>query len=383
MTKSVSSFINGMQIDSQDCCSIPVISPRSGKILRYINCASDQEISNCIQSAEAGFRIWSNFLPVKRAEILFKYLKLLDQYKVELAKIIVDEHGKILSDAIAEVDRGIEVVQYACGVQHLLKGDYSENVGHKIDSFSIRQAVGVVVGITPFNFPAMVPMWMFPIALACGNSFILKPSEHVPTVALRLAELLTEAGCPNGVFNVLLGSKEIVDALLESDKVKAISFVGSTAVAKMIYTKGTSYGKRVQALGGAKNHAVIMPDANLNVVRDALMSAAFGAAGERCMAISVAVVIGDNNADQLVKMLSTAIKSLKVGIKADDDMGPLISAEHKARVIQYIESGLDQGASLLVDGRNIEFNNDGYFIGGSLFDHVTVSYTHLTLPTKA
>ena len=371
MTSLISSFIDGAQIVASSGDSRPVVSPRNAKVLRLMSYASDQQVSECIESAERGFKVWNTTPAVKRAEVLFKFYHLLDRHRAELAQLISEEHGKLFNDAMGEVARGIEVVQYACGAPSLLKGEFSENVGREIDSYSIRQAIGVVVGITPFNFPAMVPMWMFPIALACGNSFILKPSEKVPTTALRIAELLTEAGCPDGVFNVLLGEKDVVDRLLNSPKVHAISFVGSTPVAKHIYTTGTALGKRVQALGGAKNHMIVMPDTDIIEVKDALMGAAYGSAGERCMAISVAVVVGDQAADQLTSLLIKSVQKLQIGTQADDDMGPLISAEHRARVVSYIESGIDDGAALLVDGRDREFTGDGYLIGGSLFDHVS------------
>ncbi|HUH38453.1 MAG TPA: CoA-acylating methylmalonate-semialdehyde dehydrogenase, partial [Spongiibacteraceae bacterium] len=304
--------------------------------------------------------------------VLFRYQSLLEQHRDELAAMITREHGKVLNDARGELGRGIEVVEFACGIPQLLKGEHSTDVGRGVDAWSSLAPLGVCAGITPFNFPAMVPLWMFPVAIACGNSFILKPSERDPSVALRLAELLQEAGLPDGVFNVLNGDKEAVDSLLGDPRVKAISFVGSTPVAEAIYREGARHGKRVQALGGAKNHMLIMPDADLDQAVDALMGAAYGAAGERCMAISVAVAVGDATADALLDRLAPRVRALTIGngLDGNPDMGPLISAPHRQRVVDYVQSGVDAGARLVVDGRPLAAAREGFFMGGCLFDRV-------------
>ena len=317
---------------------------------------------------------WRDTPPLRRAAVLFRFKELLDQHLEELAQLVSNEHGKVLNDAMGSVTRGIEVVEFACGAPHLLKGSFSENVGTDVDSHSLRQPLGVCAGITPFNFPAMVPMWMFPMAVACGNTFVLKTSERVPSTALRLAELFTEAGLPPGVFNVLNGDKEAVDALLSHPQVAAVSFVGSTPVAEYIYRTGTAQGKRVQALGGAKNHMVVMPDADLDQAAGALMGAAYGSAGERCMAISVAVAVGDATADALVKRLAPRVAALKVGPATDPqaEMGPLITQAHYERVRGYVDLGVAEGAELVVDGRGVGVPGraGGFFLGGCLFDRV-------------
>ena len=306
---------------------------------------------------------------------LFKFKEPIEANADRLAALISSEHGKVHDDALGEVTRGLEVVEFACGIPHLLKGEFSENVGTQVDAYSIRQPLGVVAGITPFNFPAMVPMWMFPVALACGNTFVLKPSERDPSTALLLADLLKQAGLPDGVFNVVHGDKLAVDALLEHPQVQAVSFVGSTPIARYIYATGTAQGKRVQALGGAKNHMVVMPDANLDQAVDALMGAAYGSAGERCMAISVAVAVGDETADALVERLAPKVRALKIGSgdQPGMEMGPLVTREHRDKVSGYIDQGVSEGATLVVDGRGLVVPGyeDGFFLGGSLFDHVT------------
>ncbi|MGB5774113.1 MAG: CoA-acylating methylmalonate-semialdehyde dehydrogenase, partial [Sedimenticolaceae bacterium] len=307
--------------------------------------------------------------------VLFRFKELLDRHLDDLAQLVASEHGKVINDARGSVTRGIEVVEFACGAPHLLKGSFSENVGTNVDSHSVRQPVGVCAGITPFNFPAMVPMWMFPMAVACGNTFVLKTSERVPSTALMLAELFSEAGLPPGVFNVVNGDKETVDTLLSHPDVAAVSFVGSTAVAEYVYRTGTHNGKRVQALGGAKNHMVVMPDADLDKATDALMGAAYGSAGERCMAISVAVAVGDETADALIDRLAPRVAALKVGPATDPsaEMGPLITRAHQERVRGYVDLGVEEGAKLVVDGRDIQVPDhpNGFYLGGCLFDDVT------------
>lgn len=321
--------------------------------------------------------MWSKLSPLKRVRILFKFKALLEENMDDLARLISKEHGKVFSDAVGELTRGLEVVEFACGIPHLQKGEHSANVATGVDSHSLMQPLGVCAGITPFNFPAMVPMWMFPVALATGNTFVLKPSEKDPSLAIELAKLLKEAGLPDGVFNVVQGDKESVDVLLRAPEVQAVSFVGSTPIAEYIYTTASEHGKRCQALGGAKNHCILMPDADMNLATNAIMGAAFGAAGERCMALSVVLAVGDETADTLIANLKQQIAKMTVGPGIVDgkenDMGPVISAQHKAKICDYITSGEKQGASLLVDGRDFKvagFEN-GYFVGPTLFDNVT------------
>lgn len=362
----------------------PVFNPATGEQTAQVLLADRNAVNQAVKIASDAFKSWSETPALVRARVLFKFKGLLDTHHKTLAKIISQEHGKVFSDAMGEVTRGMEVVEFACGIPHLMKGEHSENVGRDIDSWSIKQALGVVAGITPFNFPVMVPMWMFPIAIACGNTFILKPSEKDPSAALFVADLLKQAGLPNGVFNVVHGDKEAVDALLDHPDIQAISFVGSTPIAEYIYHRGSQQGKRVQALGGAKNHLVVMPDADLDLAVNALMGAAFGSAGERCMAISVAVAVGDIGGD-LVQRLQEKTKHLSIGrgdiergesgAPREHDMGPLISEAHKQKVMELIQSGVDEGATLCVDGRkwrSTETKN-GFYLGGSLFDHVTPS----------
>jgi malonate-semialdehyde dehydrogenase (acetylating)/methylmalonate-semialdehyde dehydrogenase len=316
---------------------------------------------------------------LRRARVLNRFLRLLEENDERIAAVITAEHGKVLSDAKGELARGIEVVEFATGAPHLLKGEITENVGTRVDSHALRQPLGVVAGITPFNFPAMVPMWMFPVALACGNCFILKPSERDPSASLVLAELLKEAGLPDGVFNVVHGDKQAVDAILNEPRIAAVSFVGSTPIARYIYETAARTGKRCQALGGAKNHMIVMPDADLDLAVDALMGAAYGSAGERCMAISVAVPVGDQIADALIERLEPKVRGLKVGPGTDPEaeMGPLVTAQHLARVQNYIDVGEREGAELVVDGRGLKLQGyeDGFFIGGTLFDRVTTDMT--------
>ena len=368
-------FINGQTRDGASGNTANVFNPTTGQVSNQVALASQDELNEAVASAKAAFKDWAATPPLRRARVLFKFKAILDERIDELAEIISNEHGKVFSDAKGEVTRGMEVVEFACGIPHLLKGDFTENVGSNVDSHSMRQALGVVAGITPFNFPAMVPMWMFPVALACGNTFILKPSERDPSAAIWMAEALKECGLPDGVFTVLNGDKDAVNGLLEHPDVAAISFVGSTPIAEHIYSTGCANGKRVQALGGAKNHLVVMPDADLDLVCDALMGAAYGSAGERCMAISVAVCVGDEVADKLNAKLQEQLKTLKIGpsLNADSEMGPLVTKDHLNKVKGYVDLGVEEGADLLVDGRDfkVEGNEDGFFMGGCLFDKVT------------
>jgi malonate-semialdehyde dehydrogenase (acetylating) / methylmalonate-semialdehyde dehydrogenase len=377
MTKILPHFIGGALVDGTSGRSGDVFNPATGRVSAKVPLATAAEVDRAVAAARAAFPGWSNATPLRRARVMFNFKQLLEANAATLASLITAEHGKVHSDALGEVTRGLEVVEFACGGPHLLKGEVAENVGTRVDSHSLRQPLGVVAGITPFNFPAMVPMWMFPVAIACGNCFILKPSERVPSAALFLADLLKQAGLPDGVFNVVHGDKIAVDALLTHPDVKAVSFVGSTPIAQYIYATGAAHGKRVQALGGAKNHMIIMPDADLDQAVDALMGAAYGSAGERCMAISVAVPVTDAVADALVAKLTERVRALKIGPGTDPaaDMGPLVTGIHRDKVRGYIDLGVAEGAELIVDGREIAIADpdcaDGYFLGGTLFDRVT------------
>ncbi len=352
----------------------PVYNPATGQLIRRVALADRALTGRAIAAAEAAFPAWRDTPPLKRARVMFRFRELLEQNAERIVAQITAEHGKVLADARGELQRGIENVEYACAAPELLKGEHSKNVGPAIDSWSELQPLGVVAGITPFNFPAMVPLWMYPLALVCGNCFVLKPSERVPGSTLLVAELLHAAGLPPGVLNVVNGDREAVDALLEDPRVQAISFVGSTAVAEHVYATGCANGKRVQALGGAKNHAVLMPDADLDNAVNALMGAAFGSCGERCMAISVVIAVGDAVADALVSGLSERIRRLRIGPGDVDgnDMGPLVTAEHAQRVRDYIDVGVKEGAELVVDGRALRVagHEQGFFLGGCLFDRV-------------
>jgi len=375
MSKVLHHYVNGSRVEGNSGRYGEVYNPATGEVAARVPLASAAETAAAIEVAAKAFPAWRDTPPLRRATILFRFKELLDQHSDEIAQLIAAEHGKVLNDALGSLTRGIEVVEFACGAPHLLKGTFSENVGTNVDSHSVRQPVGVCAGITPFNFPAMVPMWMFPMAITCGNTFVLKTSERVPSTALRLAELFSEAGLPPGVFNVVNGDKEAVDTLLTHPDIAAISFVGSTPVAEYIYRTGTQHGKRVQALGGAKNHMVIMPDADLNQAADALMGAAYGSAGERCMAISVAVAVGDDTADALIERLAPRVAALKVGPATDPnaEMGPLVTRAHYERVRGYVDLGVEEGAKLVVDGRDIRVpgHPDGFYLGGCLFDEVT------------
>ncbi|QVM92050.1 CoA-acylating methylmalonate-semialdehyde dehydrogenase [Pseudomonas entomophila] len=352
-----------------------VFNPSTGQAVRKVELASRATVQQAIDSAKAAFPAWRNTPPAKRAQVMFRFKQLLEQNEAKISQMISEEHGKTLEDAAGELKRGIENVEFACAAPEVLKGEYSRNVGPNIDAWSDFQPLGVVAGITPFNFPAMVPLWMYPLAIACGNAFILKPSERDPSSTLFIAQLLLEAGLPKGILNVVHGDKEAVDALIEAPEVKALSFVGSTPIAEYIYAEGTKRGKRVQALGGAKNHAVLMPDADLDNAVSALMGAAYGSCGERCMAISVAVCVGDQVADALIAKLQPQIKALKIGAGTSCglDMGPLVTAAARDKVVGYIDDGVAAGAKLVVDGRGyrVAGNEDGYFVGGTLFDNVT------------
>ena len=369
----VENYING-KISSVSSKTIPIFDPSTGEEISKVVMSSVEDFELAIESAKKAQLEWSNVTPLKRSRILSNYKNLIEKNIETLAKLVSKEHGKTLEDAKGSVIRGLEVVEFSCGIPHLLKGEFSQNVGSSIDSWSVRQPLGICAGITPFNFPAMVPKWMYPISIACGNSFILKPSEKDPSCSIKLAELFTEAGLPKGVFNVIQGDKEIVDLILKEKDISSVSFVGSTPVAKYIYEESAKNSKRVQALGGAKNHLVVMPDSNLDQAVDGIMGAAYGSAGERCMAVSVAVAVGDI-ADKLVEQLNFKAQKLKVApwTNSESDMGPVISKEHKGKIENYIASGISEGAKIILDGRNysIQGYENGYFLGPTLFDNVT------------
>ncbi len=375
MATAIEHFIGGSRIAGESGRTAPVYNPATGEHVRDVPLANAGEVDHAVQTAKAAFPGWAKTPPLRRARILNKFLGLLETNADELAALISAEHGKVLSDAAGELTRGMEVVEFATGAPQLLKGEFSENVGTNVDSWSVRQPLGVVAGITPFNFPAMVPMWMFPVALACGNCFILKPSERDPSPSVMLAELLLEAGLPKGVFQVIHGDKEAVEAILAHPGIAAVSFVGSTPIARHIYETASRNNKRCQALGGAKNHMVVMPDADLDQAVDALMGAAYGSAGERCMAVSVAVPVGEETADALIERLEPKVRGLKIGPGTDPDaeMGPLVTGQHLAKVKGYIDAGEREGAKLVVDGRDFRMQGyeDGFFVGGTLFDEVT------------
>ncbi|TBN47404.1 CoA-acylating methylmalonate-semialdehyde dehydrogenase [Pseudomonas sp. BGI-2] len=367
-------YIDGQVQDSGSERFSNVFNPATGNVQARVGLASQKTVDVAVVSALKAFPAWSEQSSLRRSRVMFKFKELLDRHHDELAEIISREHGKVFSDAKGEVTRGIEIVEYACGAPNLLKTEFSDNIGGGIDNWNLRQPLGVCAGVTPFNFPVMVPLWMIPLALVTGNCFILKPSERDPSASLLMARLLTEAGLPDGVFNVVQGDKTAVDALLQHPDIEAISFVGSTPIAEYIHQQATSRGKRVQALGGAKNHMIVMPDADLDQAADALIGAAYGSAGERCMAISIAVAVGDVG-DQLIARLLPRIDQLKVGngMQGDSDMGPLVTAEHKAKVEGFIDQGVAQGAQLIVDGRGFKVPGaeNGFFVGATLFDNVT------------
>lgn len=371
--QQINHFVNG-ELTSASERQAPVYNPALGEQTGQVSLASADEVRQAIANAQAAFHDWAETSPLNRSRILFRFKMILEERLDELARVVSAEHGKVFEDARGEVIRGMEVVEFACGIPQLLKGEYTDQVGRGVDAWSMNQPLGVVAGITPFNFPAMVPMWMWPVAIACGNTFVLKPSEKDPSAPLLVAEWLKEAGLPDGVLNVVNGDKEAVDVLLTDPAIQAVSFVGSTPIAEYIYRTASEHGKRVQALGGAKNHLVVMPDADIDGAVNALTGAAYGSAGERCMAISVAVAVGDVG-DQLVEKLAEKARTLKIGNGAEKglDMGPLVTKEHLAKVKGYVDQGVEEGATLVVDGRELKVPGceSGYFMGGCLFDHVT------------
>ncbi len=371
--KKINHFINGKEYISKSGRFGDIFNPTSGEKTGSVSFANKDDVALAIQNASEAQKTWATTPPLARSRVMFKFKELILRDMDKLALELTNEHGKILSDSVGSLTRGMEVVEFACGIPHLLKGEFSENVGTEIDSWSTRQPLGVCVGISPFNFPAMVPMWMFVMSIACGNSFILKPSEKDPTVPYMMGDILKEAGLPDGIFNVVNGDKEAVDLLITDPKVESVSFVGSTPVAEYIYHTSSKHNKRVQSLGGAKNHMVVMPDADLDQVVDGLIGAGYGSAGERCMALSVAVAVGDVG-DRLIKKLTPRVQSLKVGPGTDPEveMGPLISKQHLEKVTSFVDKGVQEGADLLVDGRSISLQGyeNGYFIGGCLFDNV-------------
>jgi malonate-semialdehyde dehydrogenase (acetylating)/methylmalonate-semialdehyde dehydrogenase len=370
----VGHYINGQRQAGSGDRTQAVYNPATGAVARTLRLGSVQDVTAAVDAARAAFPAWADTPPIRRARVMFKFLALMNEHKDELAAIITAEHGKVFSDAQGEVARGIDIIEFVCGVPQLLKGDYTDQVSTALDNWTLRQPLGVVAGVTPFNFPCMVPCWMFPVAIATGNCFILKPSERDPSAALFMADLLKQAGLPDGVFNVVQGDKLAVDTLLEHPDVSALSFVGSTPIAQYIYERGAHFGKRVQALGGAKNHLVVMPDADIEQAVDALIGAGYGSAGERCMAISVAVLVGDV-ADKIVPKLAERAKTLKIlnGMEAEAEMGPIVTREALERIENYIGIGVEEGATLVVDGRGhkVAGHENGFFTGGTLFDNVT------------
>ena len=370
----IDNHIGGHRISASSTRTSDVYRPASGERTGQVTLSNSADVNAAVAAASAAFPAWADMPPIRRARLMNRLLGLMNQHKDELARTITAEHGKVFSDARGEVERGIEVVEFACGIPQLLKGDFTDQVSRGIDNWTLRQPLGVVAGVTPFNFPVMVPAWMYPVALACGNTFVLKPSPIDPTASLMVAELIREAGFPDGVFNVVQGDKEAVDALLEHPDVRAVSFVGSTPIANHIYETGARNGKRVQALGGAKNHLVVMPDADIEKAVDGLIGAAYGSAGERCMAISVAVLVGDV-ADRIMPLLAKRARELRIGDGRDEasEMGPIVTEAARQRIVGYINAGVEEGASLLVDGRShkVPGSEGGFFLGGTLFDHVT------------
>jgi malonate-semialdehyde dehydrogenase (acetylating)/methylmalonate-semialdehyde dehydrogenase len=373
-SQDLTHFINGRLMAATSGRSQAVYNPTTGAVARQVQLASPEDVNVVVAAAQAAFPAWADAPPLRRARVMFKFLELVNAHKEQFAAMLTAEHGKVFTDALGEVARGIDIIEFACGAPQLLKGDFTEQVSTGMDNWTLRQPLGVVAGITPFNFPFMVPMWMAPLAIVTGNAFILKPSERDPSPSLLIAELFKQAGLPDGIFNVLQGDKVAVDGLLNHPDVKALSFVGSTPIAQYIYATGAANGKRVQALGGAKNHMVVMPDADIEQTVDALIGAAYGSAGERCMAISVAVLVGDV-ADKIVPKLAERARALKIknGMELDAEMGPIVTREARDRIEGYIGVGVEEGASLLVDGRGHKVTGyeNGFFTGGTLFDHVT------------
>jgi malonate-semialdehyde dehydrogenase (acetylating)/methylmalonate-semialdehyde dehydrogenase len=370
--KPIHHWIGGKSVPSTSGRSGPVWNPATGEQAGAVDFATVEEIDAAVQAAKEAFKAWREVSLARRAELFFRIRRLVDEHRADIARFLTLEHGKVTSDALGEVARGLEVVEYACGIPTLLKGEYSEQASTGIDVYSIRQPLGVVAGITPFNFPAMVPMWMWAPAIACGNTFVLKPSEKDPSASIYVAELLKEAGLPDGVFNVVHGDKVAVDAILEHPDIAAVSFVGSTPIARYVYETGTKNGKRMQALGGAKNHMVVLPDADIEMAADAAVSAAYGSAGERCMAVSVVVAVGDV-ADPLIDAIKQRLPNVKVGpgLEPGNEMGPLITREHRNKVASYLDTAAEQGATVVADGRELEIDGDGFFLGVSLIDEVT------------
>ncbi len=375
-------YIDGKRVEGTSGRFGDINNPATGQVTRQVPLASTAEVETAIASAQAAFPAWSALPVGKRAQLMFSFRNKIVENLDELARVLSNEHGKTLEDAKGEVTRGLEVVEFACGIPQLLKGEYNQSVANGVDTWSMRQPLGVVGGITPFNFPAMIPLWMFPVAIACGNTFVMKPSERDPSTGLLLAKLFSEAGAPDGVLNVVNGDKEAVDTILSDPRIQGVSFVGSTAVGEYIYRTGTSHGKRVQALCGAKNHMVVMPDADMDQVTDAVVGAAYGSAGERCMAISVVVAVGDEAADTMIEKLKPRVAALKVGpyTDASAEMGPVITAESRDRILGYIDAGVEQGADLVLDGRGISVDGheDGFFVGGTIFDKVTTDMSIYT-----
>ena len=373
--REIGHFVGGKEVKGTSGRTGDVFNPNTGEVQAKVAFAAKAEVEQAIANADAAQPAWAATNPQRRARVMFKFLELIQKDVENLAKLLSSEHGKTLADSKGDIQRGVEVVEFACGIPHLMKGEYTEGAGPGIDLYSMRQPLGVVAGITPFNFPAMIPMWKFAPALACGNAFILKPSERDPSVPMRLAELLVEAGLPAGVLNVVNGDKEAVDTLLTDPRVKAIGFVGSSAIAEYIFATGSAHGKRVQCFGGAKNHMIVMPDADMDQAVDALIGAGYGSAGERCMAISVAVPVGKKTADALLDKLIPRVESLKIGPSTDSaaDYGPMVTRAHLDKVKSYVELGIKEGAKLRVDGRNFKLQGyeNGFFMGGCLFDEVT------------
>jgi malonate-semialdehyde dehydrogenase (acetylating) / methylmalonate-semialdehyde dehydrogenase len=372
--REIGHFIGGKQVKGASGRTSDVFQPMTGEVIGKVAMANKAELRAAVENAKAAQPAWAATNPQRRARVMFKFLELVARENDKLAELLAREHGKTVADAKGDIQRGVEVVEFACGIPHLMKGEFTDGAGPGIDLYSMRQPLGVVAGITPFNFPAMIPMWKFAPAIACGNAFILKPSERDPGVPMRLAELMIEAGLPAGILNVVNGDKEAVDAILDDPDIKAVGFVGSTPIAEYIYTRGTSNGKRVQCFGGAKNHMIIMPDADMDQAVDALIGAGYGSAGERCMAISVAVPVGKQTADKLVEKLIPRVESLKIGpsTSTDADLGPVVTKAHLEKIKNYVETGIKEGAKLKVDGRGFKMQGyeNGFYMGGCLFDEV-------------
>ncbi len=375
MTREINHFINGEHVTGTSGRTGDVFNPNTGEVQAKVALATADEVRAAIAAAEKAFPDWRATNPQRRARVMFEFKHLVEKNMNQLAEMLSNEHGKVIADSKGDIQRGLEVIEFACGIPHLMKGEYTEGAGPGIDVYSMRQPLGVVAGITPFNFPAMIPMWMFGVAIACGNTFVCKPSEKDPSVPMRLAELFMEAGGPAGVLNVVNGDKEAVDTILTDPAIHAVSFVGSSAIAEYIYATGTAHGKRVQAMGGAKNHAIILPDADLDRVVDDLIGSAYGSAGERCMALPVAVPVGKEIGDELITRLKPRVESLVVGVSTDPDAnyGPLVTKEHMAKVKGFVDQGVQEGADLVVDGRDFSLQGyeNGNFMGGCLFDNVT------------